>query len=208
MNRPDSSRPGLRAPRPARPDSARHDLPRQDSLRPDSVLQDSRRQDTPSRDLPPPGADTARQPDAVLCDIRAGNVRQAYQAIAGTAAARTGLEADYLLDRLMDMEAGASSGVGGGVAIPHLRLKRLEQPFMLFARLNGMVDFQAVDGEPVDMIALLLSPAGDVADHLRRLAHMSRLMRDEPLKAKLRSVENPDGIRALLIDRQTQNLAA
>lgn len=149
-----------------------------------------------------------RSVNAVLYGLKASTLPQVYQAIAAETAAKTGLDTEYLYGKLMDLEEGASSGVGGGVAIPHLRLKGAERPFTLLARLNGLVDFKSVDGEPVDLVMLILSPAADVADHLRRLAKMSRLMRDESLCAKLRGVETTDGMHALLIDRQTENLAA
>lgn len=153
-------------------------------------------------------SDSSLHIDDVLCGVRAGTVRQAYQAIAHAAAAQAGVDPDYLLGRLMDLENAASSGVGGGVAIPHLRLPGLDAPFTLFAKLGASLDFKAVDGEPVDMVVLILSPAADVADHLRRLARVSRLMRDDALRAKLRGVETPDGVHALLLDRQARDLAA
>ena len=146
--------------------------------------------------------------DSVLSGLQAAGGRQLCRLIAQQAARDTGLPEAHILSRLEEQERSASSGTGRGVAIPHLRLRRLEKPYSLFARLRRPVDFDAVDGLPVDHVFLLLSPERDVAGHLRRLSRVSRLMRDEALCRQLRGADDPEACRALLDIRPEQGLAA
>lgn len=119
----------------------------------------------------------------------------------------TGFPARVLYTQLMGREEQATSGIGEGVAIPHLRLPKLQKPFIGFVRLQRPVDFNAVDDAPVDLIVTLLSPGGDGPHHLRRLSRISRLMRDPALLEDLRSTADADGIRSL-IEQGSQRLLA
>lgn len=138
--------------------------------------------------------------DATLHALRSATVPQAYEALAHQAARLTGLPEASIFSRLMEQETRATSGIGGGVAIPHLRLKKLQRPFTLLARLARPIDFHAVDREPVDLVLLLLSPEREVALHLQRLSRFSRLLRDSALCTNLRNVDHADGMAAMIMD--------
>src|SRR3982750_4638720 len=140
--------------------------------------------------------------DAVLPDLRAVSAQQVMQSLAAQAGADIKMPEGYLFDRLAAQENKGTSGIGNGVAIMHLRVTRLRRPYALFARSAKPVDVSAVDGRPADLFLLLLSPAGDVPGHLRRLSRFSRLMRDEEFRQKLRAVEGPDGVHALFMPAQ------
>ena len=86
----------------------------------------------------------------------------------------------------MQREKLGSTGVGNGIAIPHGKLPKLDKLFGLFARLDRPVDFEALDGQPVDLVFLLLAPEGAGADHLKALARVARLLRDPEVARKLR----------------------
>src|SRR5215471_7040702 len=92
-----------------------------------------------------------------------------------------------LFDRLLERERLGSTGIGGGIAIPHGRMPSLTKPVGLFARLAHPVDFDSIDERPVDTVFLLLAPEGAGADHLKALARVSRLLRDRGLVEKLRA---------------------
>ncbi len=83
----------------------------------------------------------------------------------------------------MQRERLGSTGLGRGVAIPHVKLKSLTGIVTLFARLAKPIDFESQDGEPVDLIFLLLAPDHAGGDHLKALARISRLVR-EPAGAR------------------------
>ena len=89
-------------------------------------------------------------------------------------------------------------GFGGGVAIPHGKLANLKGMFGLFARLERPIDFEALDGQPVDLVLLLLAPEGAGADHLKALARVARLLRDQDIAQKLRATRDAQALYAVL----------
>ena len=134
----------------------------------------------------------------VLDDVRAGSKKQALQELSAIAAAQTEQEERSVLDMLLARERLGSTGVGAGVAIPHAKLACLTQIAAVFARLREPIEFDAVDGKPVDLIFLLLAPDSAGSDHLKALALVSRLLRDHRVCARLRGADNAEAIYAVL----------
>ena len=99
---------------------------------------------------------------------------------------------------LIEREQLASTAIGEGVAIPHGKLPKLEKIFGLFARLERPIDFEAMDGQPVDLVFLLLAPEGAGADHLKALARIARLLRDQDVAKKLRASREAQAIYSVL----------
>ena len=99
---------------------------------------------------------------------------------------------DVIVAELMKREQLGSTGMGGGVAIPHARYIGLKSRFGLVARLKPAVDFDAIDGMPVDLVFVLLVPSVAEGDHLNMLAAVSRRMRSREVTQKLRSIQDPD----------------
>lgn len=132
--------------------------------------------------------------------LKVGSKKQALQELAHRAAAITGLEERRIFDVLLERERLGTTGVGRGIAIPHGKLGELEKLHGLFARLAGAIDFDAIDDEPVDLIFMLLAPESAGADHLKALARISRLLRDQAVCAKLRSLDQAETIYAVLTD--------
>ena len=137
-------------------------------------------------------------PNAIIPALRVNGKKQALQEISAKAAALTGQPERTILEILLQREKLGSTGVGNGVAIPHGKLAKLNQVFGLFARLERPVDFEALDGQPVDLIFLLLAPEGAGADHLKALARIARLLRDPELAKKLREAREAEAIYAVL----------
>lgn len=90
------------------------------------------------------------------------------------------LNADELVDSVLAREAEYSTGVGFGIAIPHGKSEAVTEPMLAFAKVNN-IDWESMDGEPVDLVFLIGVPAADTGSlHLRILANLSRkLMKDE-----------------------------
>jgi len=147
-------------------------------------------------------------PDAVLACVKASGKKALLAELAGRAAALYKLDERRLFDRLLERERLGSTGIGGGIAIPHGRMAGLEKPVGLFARLGHPVDFDSIDERPVDTVFLLLAPEGAGADHLKALARVSRLLRDRSLVEKLRATENADALYALLVETLPAQSAA
>ena len=130
--------------------------------------------------------------------LRAGSKKQALQELSAIAAAQTALDERSILDILLARERLGSTGVGAGIAIPHGKLTDLTQISAVFARLREPIEFDAVDGRPVDLIFLLLAPDSAGSDHLKALALVSRLLRDERVCARLRGADSAEALYAVL----------
>ena len=147
-------------------------------------------------------------PEAILPALKVNSKKQALQELAAKAAELTGQNERGIFEVLLQREKLGTTAVGYGVAIPHGKLPKLEKIFGLFARLDRPIDFEAMDGQPVDLVFLLLAPEGAGADHLKALARIARLLRDRALVDKLRATENAEALYALLVDSvQTQSAA-
>ena len=137
-------------------------------------------------------------PEAILPALKVISKKQALQELAARASALTGQNERSVFEVLLQREKLGTTAVGYGVAIPHGKLPKLEKLFGLFARLERPVDFEALDGQPVDLVFLLLAPEGAGADHLKALARVARLLRDPEIARKLRASNGAEAIYAVL----------
>ncbi len=138
--------------------------------------------------------------DDVVDGLKAGSKKQALQELSAIAAARTTRDERTILDLLLARERLGSTGVGAGVAIPHGKLDDLAQVSAVFARLREPIEFDAIDEQPVDLVFLLLAPEQAGSDHLKALALVSRLLRDERVCARLRGADSAEALYAVLTD--------
>jgi PTS system nitrogen regulatory IIA component len=146
-------------------------------------------------------------PEGVFNDLAAPSKKALFQSLATLAARQTRLEARHIGDRLGERERLGSTGFGGGVAIPHGKIDGLPHVVGLFAKLAQPVEFAAIDGLPVDLVFLLLSPPDAGVDHLKALARVSRRLRDRAFVAKLRGAGSADALYALFAGGETRDAA-
>ena len=146
-------------------------------------------------------------PHAILPNLKAGSKKQALQDSARKAAELTGQHERAIFDVLLERERLGTTGVGHGIAIPHGKLPNLDRVHGVFARLERPIDFDAIDEQPVDLIFLLLAPEHAGADHLKALARVSRLLRDQSMCEKLRGSDSADAIYALLTQHEASHAA-
>ena len=118
--------------------------------------------------------------------------------LADLANAEYKLNISEVVDALQERESLGPTGVGHGVALPHARLHGLDNVVGLFLRLEKPLDFDAVDRQPVDLIFALLAPESSGVDHLKALALVSRTLRDNDLRAKLRANDDATALHAVL----------
>ena len=137
-------------------------------------------------------------PNAIIPALKVNGKKQALQEIAAKAATLTGQSERAILEILLQREKLGSTGVGNGIAIPHGKLPKLGKLFGLFARLERPVEFDALDGQPVDLVFLLLAPEAAGADHLKALARVARLLRDPEVTRKLRDSRDAEALYAVL----------
>ena len=146
-------------------------------------------------------------PEAVLPALKASSKKQALQDLAELAAKLSGLPEREIFDALLQRERLGSTGIGNGIAIPHGKMGKLDRLFGVFARLEKPIDFESLDGEPVDLIFLLLAPEGAGADHLKALSRVARSLRDPAIAQKLRKTKDADALFALLTQSPTATAA-
>ena len=137
--------------------------------------------------------------DAIKTSLPGGNKRSLVQQLANLAGQRLGLDPAAIIAALNEREQLGSTGFGQGVAIPHAKIDDLSQIYALFARLGEPVDYKAIDGRPVDLVFLLLSPPGAGAEHLKALAAISRVTRDAATLERLRGARSRDALAAVLM---------
>jgi PTS system nitrogen regulatory IIA component len=137
-------------------------------------------------------------PEAILSALKVNSKKQALQELSARAAVLTGQSERSIFEVLLQREKLGTTAVGYGVAIPHGKLPTLTKLFGMFARLERPIDFEAMDGQPVDLVFLLLAPEGAGADHLKALARIARLLRDQDVAKKLRASRDAQAIYSVL----------
>ncbi|HZH11509.1 MAG TPA: PTS IIA-like nitrogen regulatory protein PtsN [Microvirga sp.] len=139
-------------------------------------------------------------PQAVLPALRVSGKKQALQELAFHAAKLTALPESAIYEALLQRERLGSTGIGEGIAIPHGKLAGLTRIFGLVARLDRPIDFEALDGQPVDILFLLLAPEGAGADHLKALARVARVLREPGLIERVRATKDATALYAIMTE--------
>ncbi|WP_336488632.1 PTS IIA-like nitrogen regulatory protein PtsN [Methylobacterium nigriterrae] len=138
-------------------------------------------------------------PNSVVPSLRARTKKQVLQDLSSQAARQLpALDDREVFETLLQRERLGSTGIGDGVAIPHGKLPGLDRLFGLVARLERPVDFEALDGQPVDIAFLLLAPEGAGADHLKALAQVARILREPGILERIRAARDASALYALL----------
>jgi len=145
--------------------------------------------------------------EAIDAGMAVANKKALIQQLGAAGARLTGMPAKHVVACLNAREKISSTGFGAGCAIPHGKIEGLDRVIGYFARLSQPIDFQAIDGLPVDLVFLLLSPPDAGADHLKALATVSRVFRDRQILAKLRGARSKDALFALLAGAEARDAA-
>ena len=143
--------------------------------------------------------ETLTRPDLIFPDLPGTDGPTVLQALARKVSEARDLgDSEEIYRRLLERERLASTGIGAGVAIPHCKLPKVEEPVLALGITREPIDFSAIDGEPVRLFLLILSPEDSPAAHLQALSAVSRWVKEkEPMEALLAS---PDvqGITTIL----------
>lgn len=149
----------------------------------------------------------ALKPRAVVADAQFHDKKELFAYAAKSSFMNYSLNTGQVFDCLDERERLGSTGFGSGTAIPHGKVSGLTEPVGIFVRLDKPMAFDSVDSLPVDLIFCLLSPDQGGSMHLKALAEVSRLFRDEKSVAKLRGAAQSDAIYALLTGNEERNAA-
>lgn len=146
--------------------------------------------------------------DVVLPDMAAGQPEHALHNLASMISPYISVDTRIVEQRLLALEKQEGSGIGNGVALPHLRLSGADRAIAVFARNRHWLDFHTVDATPVDLLCMLVSPAEHGADHLRRLSRLTRILRDHTMLDRLRAAEDRDVVEMILASDHTGHMHA
>jgi PTS system nitrogen regulatory IIA component len=133
---------------------------------------------------------TFLSPENALVEVEASDKTRLLADLSSIAATRLRIPAERIADALRKREELGSTGVGRGAAIPHGRIAGLEVPFGMLVRLRKPVAFDAIDGEPVDVVFVLLVPSSTGDGPLKALAAVARKLREPEILKALRRAEN------------------
>jgi len=150
--------------------------------------------------------------DRVIIDLHVTGLKQLFQDVSACLienAAKEGvsLSKSDIINAALERERLGSTGVGNGVAVPHARISGIERVMTVFARLETPLEFNAVDDRPVDLVAFILAPIDAGSAHLRVLATISRLLRGQETRQRLRAAPTAEAIFAILSETQQVSAA-
>ena len=106
------------------------------------------------------------------------------------------------LEAVMTREKTRSTGIGSGIAIPHGKCKAVKELVMAIGITSEPIDFASVDGKPVAIIILLVSPLDQTGPHIQALARISRLMINEEFKLSLENATSAEQVYELLSGKE------
>ena len=138
-------------------------------------------------------------PADVMVDVRAADKTRLLQDLARRAADALNLSADVVSATILKREALGSTGMGDGVAIPHARIQDVKKPVGILARLKQAIEFDAIDGQPVDLVFVLLLPATAENDQLCTLASVARKLRASEVLVQLRDAKNQTELYSAIV---------
>ena len=156
--------------------------------------------------------DTLFHANSVLFDLHVSSKKQLFQEMASKLLETDALKGSNVACRdvvlaAMERERLGSTGVGAGVALPHARIDGIDQVHVVFARLGTPIDYDAIDERPVDLVTLLIAPSDAGGAHLRALAKVSRALRRQDMRQRLRAAPNAESLFTILTEDRTASAA-
>lgn len=142
--------------------------------------------------------------EAINIDLKAKDKKGALDELVVPAAKLSGINHEDLVKVLMERERLGSTGIGGGIGIPHGKLRKLDDLMLGFGLSRRGVDFESMDGRPTHIFFLLLTPESSAGLHLKLLARISRLLKNEDFKAQLMHAETREEILSIIRERDEE----
>jgi PTS system nitrogen regulatory IIA component len=122
---------------------------------------------------------------AILDDLKAKTKKGILEELVVPVAEIAEVNQEKLVRVLMDREKLGSTGIGGGIGIPHGKLKDLDSLVLGFGLSRQGVDFESIDGQPTHIFFILITPENSTGLHLKLLARISRILKNDPFKERL-----------------------
>ncbi len=140
--------------------------------------------------------------EAIVCGLTAQDKEGVISEIGKTLSRVSGIGSEEIIRVLTEREYLGSTGIGGGIGIPHGKMKELEAPVMAFGLSRIGVDFESLDGKPVHIFFVLLTPENASSLHLKLLAGVAKILRNEPFRQRLLMAKNSEEVLAVLRDEE------
>ena len=139
--------------------------------------------------------------ESVIAELRSRDKAAVIEELADRlASCHSELDKSKVLDVLRERERISTTAIGEGVAIPHGKLSGVDRVLAVFARSSEGIDFASLDGEPTHLFFALIAPENAAADHLKALARISRLLKDEALRKRLMQAKNPQELYGIIAE--------
>ncbi len=138
--------------------------------------------------------------EAILVDLQAKDKIGILNELVSPAARITGIDHNDMVRVLMERERLGSTGIGGGIGIPHGKLKQLDKLVLGFGLSRQGVDFESMDGRPTHLFFLLITPENATDLHLKLLARVSRLLKKESIREKLMNAKSAEEVIATIAE--------
>lgn len=135
---------------------------------------------------------------SIIPDMDSGDKEGVLEVLADTLTEVSGTSRRELVRVLLERERLGSTGIGGGIAIPHGKLKSIDKLLLAFGRSRKGVDFDAMDGKPTHLFFVLITPEGSTGIHLKMLARISRLLKDSSFRERLMAADTRDDLYQII----------
>ena len=142
--------------------------------------------------------------EAILVDLKAVDKEGVLGELVMPIAEIAGIEREDLVKVLMERERLGSTGIGEGIGIPHGKIRGLESLILGFGRSQKGVDFDSMDGMPAHIFFLLITPENSTGLHLKLLARISRILKNDPFKEKLLHATSRDEIYSIIKEEEEE----
>jgi len=140
--------------------------------------------------------------EAVLVDLKSQNKQGILKELSEPVARFSGIDQNDILKVLMEREHLGSTGIGNGIGIPHGKLRALESMVLAFGLSRKGVDFESMDGRPAHIFFLLVTPENSAGLHLKLLAQLSRILKDDSFRKRLMNVCDSDEVIAIIREKE------
>jgi len=146
----------------------------------------------------------ALKKEAIISDLKSADKQGILEELSDPVSSLFNIEKEDLVNILMEREHLGSTGIGGGIGIPHGKLKNLDSLVLGFGLSRQGVDFESMDGRPTHIFFLLVTPENSTGLHLKLLARISRILKNDPFKAKLMAAGSADEIFEIIAEEDEE----
>ena len=142
--------------------------------------------------------------ESIIVDLKSVDKKGVLEELTAPVARSAGLNQEQLVKVLLERERLGSTGIGGGIGIPHGKVKNLDRLLLGFGLSRRGVDFESMDGRPTRIFFLLMTPENSTGLHLKVLARISRILKNDPFKERLLEAADAEEVFAIIAEEDEE----